>query len=168
VFFAVTYDSTLPNEQVKYWFGSPSSAAALDQVRDYNAGPILFSGPVSLGNFGTAAGTSLRTAVAPNSRVFRGLMDDVNVINRPLSLDQIRLLQKGLPFDLDQPALTIVHTPPNIEISWDASTIWQLEYTEVLGSGIWNNVIEMPVVVGNHRTVTMPAPANPRFYRLRR
>jgi len=167
VFFAVTYDSALANEQVKYWFGTPGTAATPDVARDYNAGAIQFSGPITLGNFGIGAGGPLRDDTA-SSRVFRGLMDDVKVINRPLVLEQIQSLQKGEPFGVVRPQLSVRHEPPNVVIDWDATTTWQLEYTDVLGSGLWTNVSEAPAVVGNHRTVTTPAPANPRFYRLRR
>ncbi len=93
VFLAVTYDGTLANGQVNYYFGNPETLATLDATRDYNRGVLAASGSITVGNFGMVAGGA-RTETGPlNSRCFRGVMDEVKVFPGVLTLEQIQAAQ---------------------------------------------------------------------------
>jgi hypothetical protein len=164
VFLALTYDSTLTNGQAKYYFGKPDAPVALDVVRDYNRGIIAASGPLTLGNFGVVAGARNDTG---SSRVFRGLMDNIQVHNRVLSLCELQAAQRGLPVLAEGPELTIRLVDGQVEIRWDSACAFQLEYTEALGSGEWHEVTTPPSVVGTLHTVTLQAEGDARFYRLK-
>ncbi len=95
VFFAVTYDGTQTAGNVTYYFGSANQAAEADLTLDYPQGEILQSGPVTLGNFSAVAAARNETGPAGGSRVFRGLMDEINVFNRLLTPVEIQAVQKA-------------------------------------------------------------------------
>jgi len=113
VYFAATYDPTLPSGQVKYYFGRPNKLAALDVARDYvpPAGTnIDFTGQLTLGNFGTVEGQR-DAALGGNSRIFRGLIDEIRIYTNALTLDEIQQAQLN---DLVTPvAPTILKQPIN-------------------------------------------------------
>ncbi|MES2705741.1 MAG: LamG-like jellyroll fold domain-containing protein [Verrucomicrobiota bacterium] len=117
IFFAVTYDSTLTENQVAYYFGSPTTAAAPDLTATYDRGPIVTSGPVTAGNFGPVV--SARTANGPNgqSRCFRGLIDELNIDPQALTLEQIQARQKAAAY---QPAnalpVSVTQAPQNATV----------------------------------------------------
>jgi hypothetical protein len=164
VFFAVTYDSSLPSGQVNYYFGNPLSAAARDVTADYDRGPLLATGTATVGNFGVVVGA--RTDLN-NSRVFRGLMDDINIFNRPLTLAQIQMVQQGLPVQPTLPPLAIGRDDTTVVITWTADEALQLESREAVETGDWTNVTETPDVNGTTFTVRVPIGAGNRFFRLR-
>jgi hypothetical protein len=91
-FFAVTYDSTLGSGQVKWYFGTASSNAALSDTDDYAQGAVDPNiGPnCTIGHFNTA------TRAGATDRMFRGLIDDIRIYGSQtssgegaLSLEQI-------------------------------------------------------------------------------
>ena len=89
-FFAVTYDSTLANEHVKFYFGSSADAAAFDVGIDYARGVVGTDiSLLSIGHFNVA------TRSAAQDRIFRGLIDEVKVFGEALTLEQIQLVQMG-------------------------------------------------------------------------
>ena len=97
VFFAVTYDGTQPFANANFYFGKPDQEAQLDVTADYDRGPILQTGPLTIGNFSNIdLGARNRTGPENDaSRCFRGLMDEINVFNRVLTLEEIQALQKA-------------------------------------------------------------------------
>jgi hypothetical protein len=97
VFFAVTYDSSLPFGQVNYYFGNATQEAELDLSADYDKGPITRSGSVTIGNFSSIAGARNESGPNGGSRVFRGLIDEINVFTKALTLDEIRPHKRLLP-----------------------------------------------------------------------
>lgn len=164
VFFAVTYDPALQTEHVKYYFGSPQFPVALDVARDYtNRGAIAATGPITLGNFSVVAGARTETV---SSRVFRGLMDDIQVHNRVLSLEDIAKLQKGLSLIVEGPGLAAKREGNQIVISWVSDVSFQLVYKDQLAGGSWTAVAEPIQTVGNVHTVRINANEPARFYRL--
>ncbi len=94
-FFAVTYDSTLPGRQVRFYFGSALEDAELRGACDGERGPVGGrTGPgLSVGNVNAAA----RPAGA--ERNFRGLLDEIRIFGSTsdgsgaLPLDRIIALQ---------------------------------------------------------------------------
>lgn len=166
VFFAVTYDGTSSSGNVSYYFGSPDQAAELDMTADYDRGPILTSGPLTVGNFGSVV--SARTATGPGgSRVFRGLMDELKVFNKVLTESEIRNAQKA--------AVAVAVTPPKLLVSrqggelvleWDSTAVFQLQSRAALGSGDWAMETVQPAANGSRKTIRLQPSENTKFYRL--
>lgn len=91
-FFAVTYDSTLASNHVKFYFGSSGNPAALDVAKTYARG--LTGTNISrlcIGHFNT----SFRNSGL--NRMFRGLLDQVQVFDKALAIDEIQAIQAGVP-----------------------------------------------------------------------
>ncbi|MFO1477221.1 MAG: DUF1593 domain-containing protein [Verrucomicrobiota bacterium] len=116
-FFAVTYDSTVGSGNVRFYFGSPGVPAVLDVTKDYARG--LTGTNISrlcIGQFDAASrgyGTD---------RMFRGLIDEVQVFGQALSIEEIQAVQAGSP-------------PPAPEIHLDA-----LDSQKLLLSWIGSNM----------------------------
>lgn len=165
VFFAVTYDPALPGGQLSYYFGSPSAAAALDVAADYAQGEILQSGPLTVGNFSTVVGARNELGPAGGSRVFRGLMDELTVLNKAATLTEIQALQIQAP---PGPAVTLAYRREGAEIVlvWPASSPARLQSRGDLGAGSWADVPGTPVVAGDTQSVRQPITGAAQFYRL--
>jgi hypothetical protein len=83
-FFAVTYDSTLANGHVKFYFGSANTEAQLDVARDYARGAVGTNiSRLCIGHFNVA------TRAGAQNRMFRGLIDEVKVFGDALSAEQV-------------------------------------------------------------------------------
>ncbi|MBE0535747.1 MAG: hypothetical protein IH624_08750 [Phycisphaerae bacterium] len=83
-FFAVTYDSTLANGHVKFYFGSVNTPAQFDVARDYARGPVGTNiNRLCIGHFNVA------TRPGAQDRMFRGLIDDVKVFGDALSAEEV-------------------------------------------------------------------------------
>jgi hypothetical protein len=95
VFFAVTYDSTLESGNATYYFGGPDQAAEADLTSDYLRGALQQSGALTIGNFSSVAGARNETGPGGGSRCFRGLIDELNVFNKVLTLAEIQAAQKA-------------------------------------------------------------------------
>ncbi|HEX5220746.1 MAG TPA: LamG-like jellyroll fold domain-containing protein [Verrucomicrobiae bacterium] len=166
VFFAVTYDSALEIEPVKFYFGKPDQKVAFSSAITYstNRGVIDPSGVMTIGNFGSVVAARTATGTGNNgSRNFRGLMDEIQIFNRVLTLEEIEAVQTApaLP-----PSLQITPQGTQVSLSWAATTPLQLQSRTNLSSGTWNNVTVAPEVSGNVRTVTLPATQETEFFRL--
>jgi hypothetical protein len=168
VFFAVTYDGTQALDNVKFYFGNANQEAQQDVIASYDRGPILQSGSLTVGNFGANVAARDETGPTGGSRVFRGLMDELNVFNRVLTLEEIQAVQKA-PANaapVQSPSLAIDLEAGQIVISWDSSANYQLQQRQNLSSGTWADEATPPVVNGTQKTVTLPATAASGFYRL--
>jgi hypothetical protein len=166
VFVAVTYDGTATDQNAAFYRGTANQAATLDLVASYNRGPIVTSGRLTLGNFGTVVGA--RTQTGSNSRVFRGLMDEIQVFSRVLSLVEIQEAQSAaVQAVVDGPQINIMVEQGNIVFSWEATSVFQLVVRDNLITGNWTPVAVAPTVQGNQYTVTLPLDAGVRFFRLR-
>ena len=166
VFFAVTYDSTLAIDPVKFYFGKPDALVTFSSAITYttNRGVIDPSGPLTLGNFGTVV--AARTATGTGStgtRVFRGLMDEIQIWNRALTLAEIEAVQvaPSLP-----PLLLITPQGSDVALSWETTYSLQLQSRTNLDSGNWDDVTGIPAASGNVRTLTLPASKDREFFRL--
>lgn len=108
MFFAVTYDagdlSDPADGRVSFYFGNADTAAAADAGATnvvYDRGAINSatdlgkSGTLTVGNFTTDV--AARTVIGNNSRVLRGLTDDINVFDSVLTLAEIHAVQQGVP-----------------------------------------------------------------------
>jgi hypothetical protein len=169
VFFAVTYDGTVDYENAQFFFGTPTQAAQLDFWSvDYNRGVVQPSGALTLGNFGTVVTARDETGPSGGSRVFRGLMDEINVFSRVLTLGEIQAVQKApaqIPI-VAAPELKAVLQGQDLVVSWESTAILQLQSRANLSQGSWADVSTAPIIEGNLRTVRLPATAPAQFYRL--
>lgn len=166
VFFAVTYDSAAATDPVKFYFGKPDALATFDSAITYtnSRGVIYPSGSLTLGNFSSAA--AARTATGTGStgtRVFRGLMDEIQIWNKVLSLEEIQAAQvaPSLP-----PLLLLSPQSPEVVLSWASTASLQLQSRTNLSSGTWNSVTNDPAVSGNIHTVVLPASEEQEYFRL--
>lgn len=168
VFVAVTYDGTAAEQNTAFYRGTANQAAQFDLVGSYNRGPIVTSGPLTLGNFGTVVGA--RTATGPTgSRVFRGLMDEIQVFDRVLSLAEIQEAQMtAVQVVVDKPRIEITVEQGSVVLSWKTTSVFQLLARDNLITGDWTPVAVAPTVNGNQHTVTLPIEAGVRFLQLRR
>jgi hypothetical protein len=174
IFVAVTYDGTATEQNAAFYRGTANQAAALDLVSSYNRGPIVTSGPLTLGNFGPVGvwrnhtGENGSVAGEQGSRVFRGLMDEIQVFNRVLSLAEIQEAQSAaVQVVVDRPRIEIMVEQGNVVISWEATSVFQLLVRDNLITGDWTPVAVAPTVEGNRYAVTLPVEAGVRFYQLR-
>lgn len=96
-FFAVTYDSTLPSGQVKFYLAASIGAPKLVATRDYARGPVgAYIGPsLSVGHVHAA------TRGVATDQMFRGMIDQIRVIGSAFDgsgavpLEEITNHQKG-------------------------------------------------------------------------
>ncbi|MDZ4802648.1 MAG: LamG-like jellyroll fold domain-containing protein, partial [Bryobacteraceae bacterium] len=168
IFFAVTYDSSLASGNLSFYFGSGAAAAALDVTLDYLAGPIETTGQLALGNL--SAVDLNRNARGPeNSRVLRGLIDEVRIFRSALSLTEIQAIQK-VPISIAPVApvsLSAAVQGSNVVISWPANGNFQLESREQVVSGAWTDVPGQPTLSAGRYSVIQPIAGDGKFYRLR-
>jgi len=115
-FFAVAYDGTKREGNVRWYFGGPKVLAALDKANSYAAGPTgAGSGPLTIGNYNTTIhrhGTD---------RQFRGQLHGVRILGSrsgpegALDLAAVRALQadrKAQPdFSAPAPKVVLPATP---------------------------------------------------------
>ena len=127
-FFAVTYDSTLSSSQVKFYFGSNSNSATLDVATTYGRG--LTGTNISrhcLGQF------DLASRGYGTDRMFRGLIDKVEVFGQPLSLGQIQSLQLGTA--TPQPEIHLdTLTSQSLLLSWMGTGVTLQTATNITGT----------------------------------
>jgi hypothetical protein len=69
-------------------------------------------------------------------------------------------------FPASSPTLAAVPQGGDIVISWSSAVNFQLQYRADLGQGSWADEPTPPVVNGGQSTVTLPATAPARFFRL--
>jgi hypothetical protein len=94
-FFAVTYNAD--NQEVKYYFGDNAANATLDQSIPYNRGTIGTDiQKLAIGHFNDAT----RNDAA--DRMFRGLIDEINIFGEDLTLEQIIAVQNNTITGIDE------------------------------------------------------------------
>jgi hypothetical protein len=159
-FFAVTYDSTLASEHVKFYFGDNVTDATLNVALDYPVGAVGANiSRLCIGHFNIATRAS-----ATWNRMFRGLIDEVQIFNDAFPLEEIQHIKASIP---PAPLLTAVKDGNQIVLSWTSPGSFQLQYRGDVAQGIWNDETTPPVVIGDTSTVTVPITGPTRFYRLK-
>jgi hypothetical protein len=175
VFFAVTYDGTLTNANLNYYWGGPNDAATNDvnNPMDYNQGTWTYTGTLAIGNVNLdnagGEGFTCSDCLGTNAAFCRGLLDEIRIFNKVLSLDEIRQVQvspAGPPELVIGPAAS-----GNNLLSWAQSSAgdmpqYQLQSKTNLPAGSWSNVTNPPNASGVERRVTLPAAGKSMFYRL--
>ena len=167
VFFAVTYDGSLTSQNISFYFGNGSQAASLNWTTDYNKGPIQQSGILGLGNANKNIWFSGGQGTMGDVRSFRGLIDEVHVYNKVLTLEEIQASQIA-------PAVGVAASPTlnakllgnQIALSWVSTASFQLHSRTNLTTGTWENVGTAPTVNGATNTVQLPTTSPAQFFRL--
>lgn len=167
VFFAVSYDGSLTSQNISFYFGNGTQAAALNWTTDYNKGPIQQSGILGIGNANQNIWFAGGQGTMGDVRSFRGLIDEVKVYNRVLTLEEIQAAQIA-------PAVGVVASPTlnaklqgnQIALSWVSAASFQLQSRTSLTSGSWSNVGTAPTINGTTNTVQLPTTSPAQFFRL--
>lgn len=164
VFFAVTYDGQSSVNNLSFYFGDVNNLAALDITQTYNKGVIATTGPLTIGNHNTSAGnpTGRGAGGEPNGTAYRGLMDEIKIYSRVLTLPEIQAAQTAAAVPQYLQVETI---PNNLVISWDGPN--QLLTRPDAAAGIWTPVPYTPSVSGNIRSLTLPPTNSAAYFRLR-
>jgi hypothetical protein len=89
VFFAATYKST---GQVQFYFGTNTTEAALDVTRTYPGRGLTGS---NTGKFAVGAFNDATRNVRTYDRMFKGLIDNIQVFGKALTESEIRIAQHG-------------------------------------------------------------------------
>src|SRR5262245_24380016 len=119
-----------------------------------NRGIITNTGPLTVGNCNSVTTLAGRTINGDNAAFFRGLIDELHVFNRVLTLDEIKKMQVA-------PALPsfLLLTPQtnNVILSWEAGQqpllpAVQLQSRASFGSGSWADVTSLTNVSGSVRS----------------
>lgn len=88
-FFAVSYSAS--SQSVSFYFGSTTSSATLDKTVTYNKGVVGSDmDPLAIGNFNSVTRGWL------TGRMFRGLIDQIQIYNSSLTLSQIVAVQNNV------------------------------------------------------------------------
>lgn len=166
-FVAVTYDAGAG--QAGFYFGSPESDATLDVVRDYSRGPVGSEiGRLTIGH------SNPSTRPAYLKRIFRGLIDNVQIYDRVLPLWEMVVIQRTAPIDLTN---SLPGAPPRIvgitrvldgsvrlEVAGTANRLYRILAARELGG--WMPLTEVTVgVSGSIEFLDSEAAGIPtRFY----
>jgi hypothetical protein len=169
VFFAVAYDGTQPTGNARFYFGTADQAAQPDSdAMDCDRGVLPELGLLTVGNLSPMAAGRDETGPA-GCRVFRGLLDEIEVFDRALSLEEIRLAQKApARAAAFVPVWTARREGNELVFEWEAARPFQLQECGNLRSGRWNLSRGEPVVEGFRHTFRRPisATTGQNFYRL--
>ena len=177
IFFAVTYDGTLTTTNLNYYFGTATNAATADPIspQTYNKGVIAATGPLCIGNNNSSDGGTTTMPGAPTGRgvggnngtAFRGLMDEVKIFTKVLTLAEIQAQQNAPAL----PTLLVYsNTGPNLDLSWETPPAYpyQLQSRTNLGSGSWISVTNSESVSGNIHKVSVLPVKESDFFRINR
>jgi hypothetical protein len=171
VFFAVTYDGTLSSQNLNYYFGTATNEVALDasSPQDYNRGTITNTGPLTVGNLNGVTALAGRTINGDNAAFFRGLIDELHIFSRVLTLEEIKTLQRApaLPAFLELSTAT-----NNAVLAWEVGTgpllpQLQLQSRTNLTTDSWTDVTNPTNVAGSVRSIALPLTGDSQFFRLR-
>ena len=169
VFFAVTYDGLSAENNLIYYFGNANQEATNDVTLTYNKGPIPATGSLAIGNHNSTGDGSTPTAGNPTGRTtngdngtsFRGLMDEIKVFSKVLTLAEIRQEQKS-------PALPtlLVYSGAGPNVSWETLPIFPYQLQSSTNLANWINVTTPQSVSGNVHTVPIALTNSADFYRI--
>jgi hypothetical protein len=171
VFFAVTYDGTQTSQNLNYYFGTPDTEVALDSTspQDYNRGIITNTGPVTVGNMNAVSTLTGRLINGEAAAFFRGLIDELHVFSRVLTLAELKVMQRA-------PALPayLAATPQTnqLVLSWEQGEQpllpqLQLQSRSNVASGTWTDVNTATNTAGSVRSLAVPTADDTTFFRLR-
>ena len=136
---------------------------------------MTVTGSLSIGNHdstgdgstATAGNPTGRTVGGDNGTAFRGLMDEIKIYSKVLTLSEIRGAQKtpALPT-----LLVYSNSGPNLNLSWETLPIfpYQLQSRTDLGTGNWGNVPNPESISGNIHQITVSPTNVAEYFRINR
>lgn len=164
VFFAVTYQS---DGQVQFYFGDNETDAVLDVTRAYSGPGVTGSniGKLAIGAFNDATRNS-----NTYNRMFRGMIDDIQVFGSVLKYEKILAVQHnvGTPKESTPPS-----APGNVAITSFTNTSVTISWTESTDNvGVVGYTVEdsdFRITLGPEaRSYTIPLVPEPdRLHRIR-
>jgi len=168
VFFAVTYNGNATTDNLSFYFGNANSTATLDSTMTYNKGVMPVTGQLTIGNYQLAAGNPTgRTTSGANGAAFRGLIDEVKVFSKVLTLTEIQQQQitPALPT-----LLLYNQAGNNLDLSWETLTSapYKLQARTNLTTGSWIDVSTPENVSANVHSVIVPKDKATEFFRIQR
>lgn len=126
-FFAVTYDPALSSGDVKFYFGSQSQNATLDKSVTYDRGSIGSNvGRLAIGHFND----TVRPYSGTHDRMFRGLIDEIQIFDKALTLNEIQFQQNEasqIPAPSNPPTVT---STPVTSVNENASYTYDVNATD--------------------------------------
>jgi hypothetical protein len=170
VFFAVTYDGTHATGNAQFFFGTPEEAAEVDSAAiDYDRGTVSELSALTVGN--VSANTDGRHHIGPtDSRVFRGLLDEIELFDRVLSMEEIQQVQRApAPRAVGfEPVLGVRVEGAELVLEWEAVGSLRAQQCGDLLSRRWSGVSGTVVVDEYRHTLRLPYSSSTpqRFYRL--
>ena len=141
MFFAVTYDGTQTAGNVRFYFGTGEGAAEPDpDAVDYDRGGVEEVGALTMGNVSMMVDG--RQATGPEeSRVFRGLLDELEIYRRALELEEVQAVQRAFARrTMFEPVLTVSVDGAEVVLEWEAAGSFEMQQCTDLGRGVWRNV----------------------------
>ena len=122
-FVAVTYDSTLANNNVNFYVGAPTSAAVLFSTQTLSQGPVAF------GANAYAYLMNVSNSTHPLNRAFDGLGDDFRIYTNVLNQSALELVRSN--------ALSTVAPPSAVaQYQWNFNGVTTgTNITPVVGAG---------------------------------
>jgi hypothetical protein len=149
---------------------APEEAAEPDPAPiDYDRGTVPELSALTLGN--VSANGDGRHSIGPaDSRVFRGLLDEIELFHRVLTLEEIQQVQRSpAPRAVGfQPQLTARLDGSHLVLEWAATKSFQLQVRGAVTSGSWRRqsaTIEVDGLRHTLRVLFVSLPGQ-RFYRL--
>jgi hypothetical protein len=169
VFFAVTYDGTRATGNAQFFFGTPGKAAEPDSAAmDYDGGKVDELSVLTVGNVSADAGGRQNIGSA-DSRVFRGLLDEIELFYRVLTLEEIQQAQRSpAPRAVGfQPRLSIRVEGAEVVLEWESAGNFPVQRCISMPPR-WMNQPARPEVDGFRYVVRLPFSWGTRqlFYRL--
>ena len=169
VFFAVTYDGTDPSGNAQFFFGTAEKAAQPDvSPMDYDRGAVREFSSITVGNVSSGVAASNPSGEGVN---LRGLIDEIELYGRVLSLEEIQEVQKApAPRLVSQPSLTIRRDGTEVVLEWEAACSRQPQVCAGLRTvgTPWRDVRTTVEVNGFGHTLRQPisSTAGQMFFRL--
>jgi hypothetical protein len=157
VFFAVTYDGTQTAGNVRFYFGTGEEVAAPEpDAVDYDRGGVEEVGALTVGNVSSMVDG--RQATGPEeSRVFRGLLDELEIYRRALELEEIQAVQRAFARrTMFEPVLTVSVDGAEVVLEWAAAGSFEVQQCTDLGRGVWRNVRGTIETEGFRHTFRVP------------
>jgi uncharacterized protein YjdB len=132
-FFAVTYESSVSTLQ--FYFGDNFNQASLDQSISYPQGAVGSTiGKLAIGHFNSESRRSTRT-----DRIFRGLIDQIEVYNSVLPLRDIQTIQ-NIGTIISVAGITVTPSTTSINVGADVQLNTTITPTDAYNKSVtWNS-----------------------------
>jgi murein DD-endopeptidase MepM/ murein hydrolase activator NlpD len=158
-FFAITYDPALSTDDVKFYFGSQTETVSLDKAVTYDRGNVGTSvARLAIGHFNNTIRSS-----GTADRMFKGMMDEINIFGSALTLEELTTLQGFTPSTPTNTAPVVSQIPGQTITQGNSfSTINLSNYVSDPGDTVtWSYSGNTNLTIGiSNNVATITAPGN--------